>query len=246
MATLIRKIKDTAGTTHNILSDRTLYYCTCSTGASTVAKVVTDINADFVLETGAIIYVSFTYSNTATNPTLTLKNGTTTIVSAKSLKQYGTTSVGSTSATSWKAGAVVCFIYDGTNWVESTGIDSNTTYTQKYFHPSFSGSSATSSANSGTAISAVTGYASFSGGSGSLTSNTTSTNGIAYIEQVSFSSGVLTLGTKYLHHSHSGASLGTASTESVAPSGHTHNVTATGTVSLGSNTTSTDGVPYRE
>lgn len=55
----------------------------------------------------------------------------------------------------------------------------------------------TTTANSGSAIAAVTGYGSFSGGS-------------------------ITPTTKYLSHTHTAASLGTASTATVAPNAHTH------------------------
>lgn len=68
-------------------------------------------------------------------------------------------------------------------------------------------------AANGTAT-AVTGYGSFSGGSGSLTGNTTASGGIAYVE-ASLSGTELTLTVKYLHHGHTAASLGTASTATV-------------------------------
>ena len=54
---------------------------------------------------------------------------------------------------------------------------------------------------------ASTGTVGISGGSGSLSSNDTSTDGIKYVQDVSFSNGVLTLNYKYLHHSHTAASL---------------------------------------
>lgn len=60
----------------------------------------------------------------------------------------------------------------------------------------------------------VTGYGSFSGGSGSLTGNTTASGGIPYVE-ASLSGTELTLTVKYLHHGHTAASLGTASTATV-------------------------------
>ena len=94
----------------------------------------------------------------------------------------------------------------------------------------FTGSAVTSGANSGTAVAAVTGYGSFSGGSGSLTGNTTASGGIPYVE-ASLSGTELTLTVKYLHHGHTAASLGTPSTSNCAPSGHTHSVTAAGSVS---------------
>jgi len=104
----IGKVTDTAGTTHLVGS---MLYGTCSTGASTAAKVVT--LSDFSkLETGVTIHVKFTNSNTASNATLNVNS-----TGAKNLCSYGTTRVGTTERTSWKAGAVVSFTYDGTSWV---------------------------------------------------------------------------------------------------------------------------------
>lgn len=104
----IGKITDTAGATHLVGS---MLYGTCSTGASTAAKVVT--LSDFSkLETGVTIHVKFTYTNTASNATLNVNS-----TGAKNLCCYGTTRVGTTEKTSWKAGAVVSFTYDGTSWV---------------------------------------------------------------------------------------------------------------------------------
>ena len=95
-------------------SDYTLggvLYGTCSTAAATAAKVVTMADFDS-LETGVTIHVKFTYSNTASNATLNVNS-----TGAKNLCCYGTTRVGTTEKTSWKAGAVVSFTYDGTSWV---------------------------------------------------------------------------------------------------------------------------------
>ena len=87
------------------------HYGTCGTAAETTAKVVT--LAGFELATGARIAVKFTYSNTATNPTLNV-NGT----GAKAICYRGTTAVSGTSNYyRWQANDVVEFIYDGTNWI---------------------------------------------------------------------------------------------------------------------------------
>lgn len=77
----------------------------------------------------------------------------------------------------------------------------------KYFHPEFEGSAVTTGANSGTAITAITGYPNFSGGSATHT-------------------------TKYLHHAHTAASLGTPYTSDVAPNEHTHTYDKTTSVTL--------------
>lgn len=118
----IGKVTDTAGNTHLVGST---LYGTCATGASTAAKVVTCANFS-KLETGVTIHVKFTYSNTASNATLNVNS-----TGAKNLCCYGTTRVGTTEKTSWKAGAVVSFTYDGTSWVMNdyiadTGITTDT------------------------------------------------------------------------------------------------------------------------
>lgn len=98
-------------------------YGTCATAAGTAAKTVT-LAAFDDFETGVTIHVKFTYSNTASNATLNVNSK-----GAKNLCRYGTTRVGTTERSSWKAGAVVSFTYDGTSWVmndyiEDTGITS--------------------------------------------------------------------------------------------------------------------------
>jgi hypothetical protein len=82
---------------------------TCATAAATAAKVGTLENFS-TLETGVTIYLKMTYSNTASAPTLNV-NAT----GAKPIKLFGS-NAGTTDATSWKAGEVVSFTYDGTNW----------------------------------------------------------------------------------------------------------------------------------
>lgn len=99
-------------------------YAECSTAAATAAKTASIItggdesSADFTLIKGVSVKVKFTYSNTASNPTLNLNQ-----TGAKSIKQYGITDAGTNVATSWRGGAIVDFVYDGTNWVMT-----NTTY----------------------------------------------------------------------------------------------------------------------
>ena len=118
----VGKVKDTAGTTHLVGST---LYGTCSTAAGTAAKVVTC--SDFSeLVTGVTIHVKFTYSNTASNATLNVNSK-----GAKNLCSHGTTRVGTTERTSWKAGAVVSLTYDGTSWVMNdyipdTGVTTDT------------------------------------------------------------------------------------------------------------------------
>lgn len=125
MASILAKT-NILGTEANIASTA---YCTCETAAATAAKVANlqgNSSNSFTLMTGITIHVKFTYSNTIANPTLNV-NGT----GAKAIMRYGSTTVSTNTKTSWRAGAVVAFTYDGTNWVMNTGIDDNdnTTYT---------------------------------------------------------------------------------------------------------------------
>ena len=109
MANNITKFTASNGTTYD-LKDRAgdLRYGTCTTAAETAAKVVT--LSGFVLVTGATIHVKFTNSNTVANPTLNVNS-----TGAKSIMRYGTTAASTSPDTSWLAGAVVSFTYDGTN-----------------------------------------------------------------------------------------------------------------------------------
>ena len=105
------------------------FYGTCATGASTAAKIVklsdTNVNSA-TLKTGMLLTVKFTNTNTAASPTLTIQtSGGTQLIAAKSVMRYGTTAASTTEGTSWRAGAIVSFVYDGTNWVEISSIDDN-------------------------------------------------------------------------------------------------------------------------
>lgn len=122
MANIIYKINQ-GGTDYNIASSA---YCTCGTAAGTKAKVANLQNSSsngFILATGVTIHVKFTYSNTVADPTLNVNE-----TGAKSIMRYGTTAASTSTKTSWRAGAVVSFTYDGTNWVMNTGIDDDTVY----------------------------------------------------------------------------------------------------------------------
>lgn len=95
------------------------YYGTCTTAKGTAAKVVTCDN--FVLETGAVIYVKFTNANEY-NGTATLNvNGT----GAKDIARVGTTK---TTRYYWTAGELVGFVYDGTNYLMIDKGTATTTY----------------------------------------------------------------------------------------------------------------------
>ena len=86
------------------------YYGECSTAKATVAKTVS-IPEVTELTTGLMIAVKFTNSNTAENPTLQVNT-----LTATAIKRYGTTAPSTSAASSWNAGSVITFIYDGTYW----------------------------------------------------------------------------------------------------------------------------------
>ncbi len=129
MATYAGKL-NVGGTTIPIGST---LYGTCSTGASTAAKVVTCDNFDKLL-TGVTIHVKFTYSNTNSSPTLNVNS-----TGAKNIYRYGTTKPGTTAKTSWQAGAVVSFTYDGSYWQMNDWLNDDTTYTASSTTPSMDG-----------------------------------------------------------------------------------------------------------
>lgn len=87
-------------------------YGVCSTAAATAAKTVALTTGTFSLETGAVVHVKFTNSNTVANPTLNVNS-----TGAKAIMRYGTTTAATATNSSWYAGTVVTFIYDGTNWL---------------------------------------------------------------------------------------------------------------------------------
>lgn len=104
----VGKITGTNGTTGLVGST---LYGTCATAASTAAKVVTLAEFDTLI-TGVTVHVKMTNSNTVADPTLNVNS-----TGAKAIKRYGSTAPGTAESTSWIAGAVLSFTYDGTNWV---------------------------------------------------------------------------------------------------------------------------------
>lgn len=95
------------------------YYGTCDTSANTTTKVVACDG--FVLETGAVVGVRFTYANSASSSPLLNVNST----GAKYIKKYGTTAI---STYFWSPGSMVMFIYDGSYWVMLNGTTASTSY----------------------------------------------------------------------------------------------------------------------
>ena len=102
------------GSSHKVGS---MLYGTCATAANKAAKVVT--LSDFSkLVPGVTIHVKFTYSNTAAEPTLNV-NGTGAIT----IYRYAEVRPGTSVETSWNAGAVISFTYDGFVWMMNDWIN---------------------------------------------------------------------------------------------------------------------------
>ena len=100
------------------------HYGTCSTAAATAAKTVA--LTGFSLVTGSMVFVKFTVTNTAANPTLNVNS-----TGAKAIMYRGS----AISAGYLAANRVYAFLNDGTDWEFVGDIDTNTTYT----HPTSSG-----------------------------------------------------------------------------------------------------------
>ena len=99
-------------------------YLTCGTAVDVAAKTTTLVSGSFGptdLVAGAQVLVKFTNSNTAGSATLNINN-----TGAQPLRRYGTTAAGTGATSSWQAGAIVLFIYDGSAWVMENW--QNTTY----------------------------------------------------------------------------------------------------------------------
>lgn len=103
-------------------------YCTCSTSASTAAKVATLDSSvtNFELKKGTIAIVKYSYSNSASSCTLNV-GGT----GAKSIYYNTGTYTGSSVQICGSANKNVMYVYDGTYWVWVSGsydVDTDTTY----------------------------------------------------------------------------------------------------------------------
>lgn len=98
-------------------------YGTCSTPADVAAKEVICPNFAEIV-TGVTIHVKFTNSNTASSPTLNVNS-----LGADAIYKYGTTAPGITPDTSWQAGSVVSFTFDGSYWQMNDHIDNTNTQT---------------------------------------------------------------------------------------------------------------------
>ena len=145
-------------------------YAICETAAATATKVATiQGNHEFHLIPGVTIHVKFTYSNTASNPTLNVNS-----TGAIPIMRYGTTAVTTSVQGSWADGAIITLTYDGASWVLN---DKNETYvgTSGYAHAE--GYSTTASANNSHAEgynTTASGYASHAEGGCTIASGNNS------------------------------------------------------------------------
>ena len=109
-----------AGSTNHNLIASNVAYGTCATAAATAAKVVT-VSAGWELTAGAIVSVKFTYTNTASNPTLNVNS-----TGAKSI--WYNTALITTSSLSYAGYAkrIAQYMYDGTQYVfQGWSLDNN-------------------------------------------------------------------------------------------------------------------------
>ncbi len=115
-ALTIATARNINGMTFNGSADR-VNYGTCSTAATTAAKVVTCTG--FALVTGAEITVKFTVTNSAANPTLNVNNS-----GAKAIYYRGA----AITAGFLAANRTYTFRYNGTQYELVGDLDTNTTY----------------------------------------------------------------------------------------------------------------------
>ena len=93
----------------------TVNYGRCATAANVVNKIIECPN--FVLEDGALIFVSFVNTNSVSSPTVQIKygSGDTDLTTAKYLNIFGSNHVGLQAWVSWRPGGTIGIIYDAVN-----------------------------------------------------------------------------------------------------------------------------------
>ena len=109
------KVTPSAGDAYNVTvkGNEAVAYGTCDTAAGTAAKVVTISNNDnWELNTGSIIVIKFSVSNSASNVTLNV-NGS----GAKSIWYNNAEYTSSGTAVCGYANRYIYYMYDGTYWV---------------------------------------------------------------------------------------------------------------------------------
>ena len=176
-------------------TDKNTWYATCSTAAATQAKIATTNSNDFILETGNMVRVKFTYAQTYNGAATLNVDGT----GAKSIAIVGSTT---TNRYYWTAGEVVDLVYDGTNFVMSNKGTATTTYYGLTKLSSSTSSTSTSLAATPSAVKAAYDLAnSKSDFSGSYTDLTDKPN-FGVLEATDDDNGNISIGytTSYIDH----------------------------------------------
>lgn len=91
------------------IGTKRIYYGTSDTAANTNAKVATTVDGNFKLETGAVVFVGFTYKCAGSPATLNVDNTGAQPI-ATIMASTGTYNI-------WDKNEVVGFAYDGTRFV---------------------------------------------------------------------------------------------------------------------------------
>ena len=104
-----------------VMARTKIYTASCTTPASTAAKVATlDDATDFSLTAGVMVVVRFTYGNSAATPTLNVQITEAQSTGAKSIAIPSTSSTYATSFgtsyNTWGARETILFTYTGTYW----------------------------------------------------------------------------------------------------------------------------------
>lgn len=134
--------KITAGGDNHLIASSA--YGTCTTAAATAEKDVTLTDSTaFTLVAGITVHVKFTNTNTVANPKLDVASS-----GAKAIMRYGTTTAGTAVTTSWPAGAIVSFTYDGTNWLMNDYQENTDTHWTSHLYAG-TGSAANATATNG-------------------------------------------------------------------------------------------------
>ena len=111
-----------------------VWYAECATAAATAAKeaTITPATTEFSLTNGAVVVVKFANTNSAAVADLTLNiNGT----GAHHIKRYGTTNLAAVG--NLTAGQAIQFAYDGSNWLFTGHVDTNTNNYDRRLHNNY-------------------------------------------------------------------------------------------------------------
>lgn len=102
-------------------TDGQMLYATCSTAANVATKVATLASGTLTLTAGTTVAITFTYTNTAENPTLNVSSTGNIAIYAGN--------VNLPDIYNWQAGDTIVFVYNGTNWqITNTNNNDRTVY----------------------------------------------------------------------------------------------------------------------